>query len=446
MTMMPDVSDPAVLVRRRVGRSLLWGACWWFAAVNAWGASNAPTVVVLSWDGVRYDFPDRAAVPGLARMASQGVRAGRLIPVFPANTFPAHVSLATGTYPDRHGIVDNIFVDGHKGRYRMSADADWIEAEPLWIAAERQGVPAATYFWVGSESDWHGRGTRYRVAPFDGDRPEAQKVDQILQWLHLPAEERPRLIMSYWAGTDSVAHDFGPNSGRVGAQLERQDVQLQRLLAGLDALDCWQWLTLLVVSDHGVAAVREYIDLEEVLADAGIRAEVTGSAVAHVRVTDRAEVARAGKVLGALAGLRVYPGNQLPAALRLQHPSRVGDWVVSAAPPVAFSGAHGVAAWFRSLVGSLGWEFGGHGYRPELADMSGVFFAMGRGVPKDVEIAAVHQVDVAATVSRLLGIDPPQHSEGRPVAGIGEHLRPASGDGPDPVSTKTGGLAVQAGR
>jgi predicted AlkP superfamily pyrophosphatase or phosphodiesterase len=95
---------------------------------------------------VRHDHPDSADVPALSRMAREGVRAGRLVPVFPSNTFPTHVSLATGTYPDRHGIVDNHFVDRDRGRYRMSSEADWIEAEPLWIAAQRQGVPVATYF------------------------------------------------------------------------------------------------------------------------------------------------------------------------------------------------------------------------------------------------------------------------------------------------------------
>ena len=81
------------------------------------------------------------------------MRAGRMRPVFPSNTFPNHVSLATGTYPDRHGILDNRFWDRQKGLYNYSRGADdsWLEAEPLWAAAERQGVRAATFFWVGSE-------------------------------------------------------------------------------------------------------------------------------------------------------------------------------------------------------------------------------------------------------------------------------------------------------
>ena len=76
--------------------------------------TRKPTVILLSWDGLRHDFPDRGTFPGLKRMEQAGVRAGRLTPVFPSNTFPAHVSLATGTYPDRHGIVDNHFLPGRK--------------------------------------------------------------------------------------------------------------------------------------------------------------------------------------------------------------------------------------------------------------------------------------------------------------------------------------------
>ena len=54
--------------------------------------------------------------------------------------------------------------------------------------------------------------------------------------------------------------------------------------------------------------------------------------------------------------------------------------------------------------------------------MGGIFLATGRGVPDDLVLPEVHQIDVAATVARLLGIDPPRHSEGRAVPGIGERL------------------------
>ena len=118
--------------------------------------TEPPVVILLSWDGTRHDYPERAQTQALARMQREGARAERLVPVFPSSTFPNHVSLATGTHVDRHAIIDNRFTDRSGRTFEYSNDASWIEAEPLWIAAERQGVRAAVFFWVGSESDWRG--------------------------------------------------------------------------------------------------------------------------------------------------------------------------------------------------------------------------------------------------------------------------------------------------
>jgi predicted AlkP superfamily pyrophosphatase or phosphodiesterase len=61
-------------------------------------------------------------------MQREGARAERLVPVYPSSTFPNHVSVATGTYPDRHGIVDNEFFDRARGAFDRAAEADWIQA------------------------------------------------------------------------------------------------------------------------------------------------------------------------------------------------------------------------------------------------------------------------------------------------------------------------------
>jgi arylsulfatase A-like enzyme len=404
------------------------------AAVSA-ADQGAPAVVLLSWDGVRHDFPDRAELPGLARMAADGVRAGRLIPVYPSNTFPTHVSIATGTYPDRHGIVDNRFVDRSRpcgeDAFDKSADADWIEAEPLWIAAERQGVVAAVYFWPGSETDWRGQRAAYREAPFDSRRPEAQKVDRILEWLALPSDRRPRLIMSYWAGSDRAGHDRGPDHPAVIEALRAQDAQLQRLLAGIDELALWPVTTLIVLSDHGMTRAGGLLDVSGALARAGIEARVTGGAVAQIHLDDSDQRAAAAAALSHLAPLEVYERGGVPADWRLAHPQRSGDLTVAAPVPYLLSWPGGAAGWLRSAATRLGFEFGAHGHHPGHPDMAGIFLALGRGVRRDLVLPEVQQIDVAASVAVLLDMDPPRDSEGRPVPGIGERwmtrLRPGQG-------------------
>ncbi|MFK7915379.1 MAG: ectonucleotide pyrophosphatase/phosphodiesterase [Pseudomonadales bacterium] len=383
---------------------------------GAFAAAAERTVIVLSWDGLRHDYIDRLSLPGLERLARDGVRAGRLITVRPSDTFPSHVSLATGTYPDRHGIVGNLFVDRDLGAYHMSSDTRWLQAEPLWIAAERQGVISATYFWVGSEQDWRGQRSRYRQTPFDSSRPEADKAAQIIAWLRLPAAQRPRLIMSYWRGADSVGHRFGPASKRVDQALAQQDAVLQELLAELDALNRWETLTLILVSDHGMVASGDYLPVREALRDADIEAQVVGQALAHVFLADPEQLPAAQAALEAVDPvLSVITGSAVPAHWRLQHPQRTGDLVLTVPPPYVLTMPTGFAGLVTRTLRWFGWDFGGHGYDPELPAMGAAFLAMGAGVEAGTELAQVRAVDVAATVSQLLDIAPPAHSEGQPL-------------------------------
>ena len=379
--------------------------------------AGSETVVLISMDGVRHDFLDRTPLPALERMQREGMRAERLIPVYPSNTFPGHVSIATGTYPDVHGVIDNHFEDAERGTYRYEDDADWFKAEPLWAAAERQGLPAAAYFWVGSETDWNGIGARHRMSPFDPNRPEADKAKQMLRWLRLPDTERPRLIMSYWAGVDSVAHRAGPADPAVVRQLRLQDAALGQLLAGIDALNLWRTLTLLVVSDHGMTAAGELIDTAAALSDAGIYAQVLGSAVANVYLENAQDLEAAAAALSGLKNVMVHRRNEIPAAWRLRHDGRTGDLVATTVPPFVLTPpSNPLCALMPNRCVFLG---GHHGYRPDHPDMGGILLALGRGVAAGAALPQAHQIDIAATVARLLNIDPPAQSEGTPVAGIG---------------------------
>ncbi len=379
-------------------------------------ADPAPTVILISWDGVRHDYPDRGRFPALARMQRDGVRAERLIPVFPTNTFPNHVSLVTGTHPDRHGIVNNVFTDRERGRYDYSPDASWIQAEPIWVAAERQGVRTAIYFWVGSETDWNGVGATYRVSPFDTRVGEAEKVDQLLAWLDLPEAERPRLLISWWHGADAVGHRKGPDHPDVAAAVAEQDAQLGRLFEGLDARDAWGHTTVILVSDHGMTPVSGWVDPGAALERAGVAARVEPfSATAHVYLEEPGSLEAAEAALSALEGAEVYRGNALPPELRFSHLTRTGDLVLIARPPRTFREPTHVKL-LGILLGRLwGWHPGLHGFRPDHPDMSAVFFALGRGVARGVSLGPVRSIDVAPTVARLLSIEPPQQAEGTPI-------------------------------
>ena len=405
------------------------------ALLLALGRADAkPVVILLSLDGVRHDYLDRDPLPAFDRIAREGARAEALVPIFPSTTFPNHVALATGTHADRHGIVGNTFDDEKLGsfHYRKNGGdaARFLDAEPLWVAAERQGVPAATFFWVGSEADWRGRRATDRKTPFDSKIGEAAKVAQILAWLDRPEPERPGLVMAWWHGADHAGHQHGPDAKETRDALRAQDRQLAKLLAGLDQRKAWGEVTLLLVSDHGMTTYEKTVDVRAVLREAGVptRRVIQGVASAQVHLKDPAQAARAVEVLRALPGVEAWARGDVPERLRYGHP-RAGDVVVLAAPPLALLPAKDRGARFGGIARFFGRSLGAHGYDPgRYQEMHGIFVAIGRGVPKGARLPRVSAIDVAPTVARLLGIEAPAQSEGRPIAG----LTPSKSQSPPP--------------
>jgi arylsulfatase A-like enzyme len=282
-------------------------------------------------------------------------------------------------------------------------------------------VRAATFFWPISEAPWRGVAPSYSRAPFDATLPESEKVRQILAWLDLPESRQPGLVMSWWHGADHEGHERGPDAEETRAALREQDAQLGRLMAGIDARKRWADVTLLVVSDHGMIAAGDGLDANDLLAEAGVAGHaINASAVALIRLAEPSGAASAAKRLAALdPRVHAYARAELPARLHYAHPN-VGDVVLLADAPLAFLDAWSDLDLRRRVAWLWGGAVGVHGYDPERTpEMRGIFFALGRGVPRGARLGPVRGLDVAATVARLLGIAPPAQNEGAPISAIG---------------------------
>ncbi len=383
-------------------------------------AAAETTVLLLSFDGTRPDQLRGEGLPSFARLLREGASAARMDPVFPTNTFPNHVSLVTGVAPERHGIVNNSFVDPERGLFDYAADPTWLEAPPLWSILAAHGVPSASFHWVGSEGNWKdGRGP-LEWKRFDARTSPDAKMKQILAWLDRPAgPTRPRLVTAWFRGADHEGHRKGPDSPEVARDLAAQDASLGRLVAGLEARGFLASTTLLVVSDHGMARVERAVDLAGELRSAGVGARVLGGGgFASVRLKGGSGAAAKAVRVARGLGLEAFEPRTAPPELRLRN-DRFGDVVVIAPVGTTFlrdSLAHRIAARLHLPGASLG---GAHGYRPEEELMGAIFVAFGRGVPAGASLGRVRALDVAPTVLALLGVAVPEELEGAPIAGIG---------------------------
>ncbi len=204
---------------RAAGLALLGCAASIPSAQAAGGSARSlprpvDTVILVSVDGLRWDHALAKEAPNLARMRAEGVSASRLIPPFPPNTFPSHATLVTGAHPDRHSVINNRFLDRERGVFQREGDADWLLVEPLWAAAERQGIRTAVQHWVCASTPWRGVSPTHSE-PFKSGVRNSTKVRRILKWLRMTGPARPRLILAYLGGVDAEGHRAGPESEAV---------------------------------------------------------------------------------------------------------------------------------------------------------------------------------------------------------------------------------------
>jgi predicted AlkP superfamily phosphohydrolase/phosphomutase len=120
---------------------------------------RAERVVMVSYDSVGADLAWRwigegvAASPdGLAGMASNGLSAKRLRMVDPTLTAVNHATLATGGNAAATGIVSNTsHLQGTPITESVSGFTSSSAAEPLWVAARKNGLRVATLMWPGAD-------------------------------------------------------------------------------------------------------------------------------------------------------------------------------------------------------------------------------------------------------------------------------------------------------
>ena len=382
------------------------------AQANGSGGINAPEhrdkpyLVLISIDGFRWDYQDLYDTLALDRIAANGVRAERLVPVFPTLTFPNHYSIATGLYPANHGLVGNTFPNAARTDwYSISMretvqDGRWYGGEPVWVAAEKAGMVTAAYFFVGTEADIQGVPMTY-WHQFDDSVPGRDRVDQVLEWLTMSEEQRPHLLTLYFEDVDKATHRYGPGSAKSIAAIEKVDRYLETLLDGIEALAHGNEVYVVVVSDHGQMEKRraeEEILIIDKVVDTTDLIILDHGAAAFIYIPGNDSV-RAAKIRDEInaewAHGKAMLRRDTPDKWRIAEDGRFADVFVQADPGyLVFSTTARVENLSR----------GDHGWAPEAEGMHGIFVASGPRLPKEGKIEAISAVDVYPLMMEILGL------------------------------------------
>ena len=382
--------------------------------------NDAPILILISFDGWRWDYIDRQPVPHLKALAARGVRAKALIPSFPVLTFPNHYTIVTGLYPEHHGVVGNTMRDASMPeRFTQSSetakDARWWGGEPVWVTAMRQGRRAGTMFWPGTEAAIGGTRPTYWKA-YDKELGTLDRVDQALTWLALPAAEQPTFVSLYFEEVDTAGHDFGPDSPELAAAASHLDDALGTLVAGVHALGLDNRTSIVIVSDHGMAPVSygrviyldALIDLSAVdLLEDGPNLQMSP------RDGDGDGLYR--RLHGQHPKLAIYKRRDVPPRLHFNGNARIpaivgvpaDGWVVTSGQRLTQEELHP----------------GAHGWEPTTTDMGALFVAAGPTLRRGIVVAPFENIHVYDLLCRILKITPAKN-DGRSSATRGFMRQP----------------------
>jgi len=386
----------------RIG-SVIFGL---FALLFSVSAAARQTVLLVSIDGFRADYLARGVTPTLSALAAGGVQAA-MRPSFPSLTFPNHYTLVTGLYPDHHGIVDNTMDDPslahpHFTLSDPAANHDpawWEEATPLWVSVQRQGGHAATLFWPGSETEIHGARPDHWL-PYDKGMADSDRVGQVLTWLDAPEAERPSFLTLYFDKVDTAGHHEGPDSTGVNQALGEVDGAIGQLLDGLKQRGLGGKIDLIIVADHGMAALSpdRTIFIDDIVPPGEIHIVTEGAMMGLVPAAGAES--QVDKALFAAQKHMVCRNKQdMPERLHYGANPRVppilclaeAGWVIT---------THEAAAKRKSPY------LGTHGYDNQAPDMAALFIGNGPDFRAGVKHAGFDNVDVYPLMAKLLGVTP----------------------------------------
>lgn len=367
-----------------------------------------PTVILISIDGFRYDYFEKYQPMNLNRLAKKGVRAKWMIPSFPTKTFPNHYTIATGLYPEHHGIIENN-IWSFETTFSLSKRDElrnprWWLGEPIWVTAETQGQRAAAYFFPGTEAKIGGKLPTF-WKEYVHDTPHEERVDTLLGWLDLPVEQRPTMYTLYFSDVDDAGHAYSPDSPQTRDAVNKVDAALARLLAGLKARKIDKKINLVIVSDHGMATVdqRNAIVLDtEFDTSKAERILWTGEIVQIFPKTGEEDAIL--NDLKTVEHTTCWRKSEIPERLHYRDSPRIA--------PIVCSAEEG---WFMTQTDryeaqkkkpDFGQPKGAHGYDNKYESMRAIFIGHGKAFRKGKTIEPFENIHVYELMCRILGLKP----------------------------------------
>ncbi|CAH0546226.1 unnamed protein product [Brassicogethes aeneus] len=382
--------------------------------------SKHPILIVVSYDAFRYNYFDTKMVPNMEKLRKAGTYSDYLINVFPTKTFPNHHSIATGLYPDIHGVIGNTYYDPKvksiKGMsYEMYHYDDHVIPIWRWNEDMEDGRYSASMMWPGAAYDFQNKNITH-VKSYDPNYDWFKRIDDVINWIKHPTEPA-NLVMVYFEEPDTHGHAFGPNSKVVLDLLQKLDNVTKYLDDQLKKNNLDDHVNVIHLSDHGMIAVTppKFINITQYLTNGTYQYAGASPCIQIIpkeghkdEIYDKLKKASIKNKHFTVYKKEEfferwhYSNDRAPEILIMAEEGYALEDLIVAAPIYAHK-------YNFTLTNSS--EFGVHGYDYTMKDMHPFFMARGPKIKKHHKVAPFNTVDLFDLFCEILDITP-THNNG----------------------------------
>lgn len=407
--------------------------------------SHPEYVIVVSIDAMtNTDLTQAGSLPAFSRLLQDCALVESVQSAYPSLTYPCHVSMVTGCWPDRTGVINNEHFLPLQAKRPWYFYAGEISRPTIFQFARQAGISTGCVMWPCM-----GRGPiDYLVPEIWGETPDSgffepfcsagtpSLIQEIWNTVgHIPhgfsqpefdqfafacgmevlSRKAPRLLYLHICQVDHAKHHYGLHSPQTAIALQRTDALLGQLLSYLDAQKLISRTAILLCSDHGQVPVHTASYPNRLLCDYGLIQEQSGKAVrwevqshsaccsAQIYAADSQAAEKALRlfsdveVQNALGIAGVYTKPELRRRFHLDGPF---SFHIEGRPGILFRDELSAPACTVPLEQAGLPYLANHGHDPARSDAP-FFLLSGPGIRAGARLSRAALVDEPATAARL---------------------------------------------
>ncbi|XP_053496405.1 ectonucleotide pyrophosphatase/phosphodiesterase family member 7 [Ictalurus furcatus] len=383
-----------------------------FAPVKEPCTTGRNKLLLISFDGFRWDYDRDVDTPNLDKMAQDGIKATYVIPPYITITSPSHFTLLTGRYIENHGVIHNMWFNTttqEKKQYYMAQFVDdyWDNGSlPIWITAQRQGLKTGSLHFPGTAATYqnervHVREVESQFYDYSNETDWRMNVDKVMgDWFK---KQDLDFVTLYFGEPDETGHKYGPDSPERRDAVRKVDRTIGYIRDTVQKHGLADRLNIIITADHGMTTVLRGDGIKKI-----ILSQIPGFSFQDIKfqlldygpngmlLPKEGMLEKVYRVLkGAHPNLHVYKKEDMPARLHYSNHPRILPLLLYADPGYVISGILPVQT-----------SKGEHGFDNQALDMKAFFRAVGPDFNKNRVVGPFETVNVYPLMCHLLGIKP----------------------------------------